>query len=181
MLGDGRCFTLSDTCMPLRLVNSVLFSVTLAVFITSAACNRPSPKSQPATSTDEWHQFQGTWIATGTRQSIPLGGTRKASITNFSGTMLLAGPSRPAVGFRAEAIVLNDSVTGLMAAPSGPMTGATRSTANSKVRETRPATNCPAVLSGALDDTPEPLDLMSSFGGSSSKQKVAPYRDSRRV
>ena len=27
---------------------------------------------------------------------------------------MLSGPSRPAVGFRAEAIVLNDSLTGLM-------------------------------------------------------------------
>ena len=114
MRGHGHYFGLSDTAMPLRLVNFVVFSVILAGFITSSACNRPSPGSQPAASTDEWHAFQGTWIATGTRQSIPLGGTRKASITNFSGTMLLAGPSRPAVGFRAEAIVMNDSATGLM-------------------------------------------------------------------
>jgi hypothetical protein len=42
-----------------------------------------------------------------------LDGERRASISNFSGSLILAGPSRPDVGFRAEAIVFNDSLTGL--------------------------------------------------------------------
>jgi hypothetical protein len=33
---------------------------------------------------------------------------------DFNGSLMLTGPSRPAVGFRAEAIVLNDSVTGMV-------------------------------------------------------------------
>jgi len=44
---------------------------------------------------------------------MPLEGDRRASISNFSGSLVLAGPSRPDVGFRAEAIVFNDSLTGL--------------------------------------------------------------------
>jgi hypothetical protein len=43
-----------------------------------------------------------------------LGGDRRASIANLNGSLLLAGPARPAIGFRAEAIVLNDSVTGMV-------------------------------------------------------------------
>ena len=63
---------------------------------------------------DDWREFQGTWTAVGNRHVIPLGGNRSASIADFNGSLMLAGPSRPAVGFRAEAIVLNDSVTGML-------------------------------------------------------------------
>ena len=45
---------------------------------------------------------------------IRLGAGRRASIADFDGSLLLAGPSRPALGFRAEAIVLNDSTTGMV-------------------------------------------------------------------
>ena len=43
-----------------------------------------------------------------------LGSDRQASIADLNGSLVLAGPSRPAVGFRAEAIVLNDSATGMV-------------------------------------------------------------------
>jgi hypothetical protein len=39
---------------------------------------------------------------------------RRSSISNLEGSLLLAGTSRPALGFRAEAIVFNDSVTGMV-------------------------------------------------------------------
>ena len=42
------------------------------------------------------------------------GSDRRASIADLEGSLLLAGPARPAVGFRAEAIVLNDSATGMV-------------------------------------------------------------------
>jgi hypothetical protein len=54
------------------------------------------------------------WSAVGQRQVIPLGGERRASIADYSGSLMLSGASRPAVGFRAEAIMLNDSVTGMV-------------------------------------------------------------------
>jgi hypothetical protein len=60
------------------------------------------------------HAFQGIWTAAGRRTVIDLGGGRRASIADFSGSLMLTGPTRPDVGFRATAIVLNDSVTGLM-------------------------------------------------------------------
>ncbi len=62
----------------------------------------------------EWREFQGIWTAVGSRHGITLGSSRRASIANFDGTLLLSGDARPAVGFRAEAIVLNDSATGMV-------------------------------------------------------------------
>ena len=59
------------------------------------------------------HAFQGIWTAVGQRTAIDLGGGRSASIAEFSGSVMLTGPARPDVGFRANVIVLNDSVTGL--------------------------------------------------------------------
>jgi len=39
---------------------------------------------------------------------------RRASIADLDGTLLLGGPSRPGLGFRAEALVFNDSATGMV-------------------------------------------------------------------
>ena len=81
-------------------------------FLMIAGCSRTPRTSQPFSSGEEWHEFQGTWTAAGSRASIPLGDGRRASIAKLEGSLVLAGPSRPAVGFRAEALVLNDSATG---------------------------------------------------------------------
>jgi hypothetical protein len=35
-------------------------------------------------------------------------------VATLDGSLLLTGPSRPAVGFRAEAVVFNDSATGMI-------------------------------------------------------------------
>jgi len=48
------------------------------------------------------------------RQSIALGADRKASVSMLRGSLLLSGAARPAVGFRAEVLVLNDSATGMV-------------------------------------------------------------------
>lgn len=78
-----------------------------------AACGPTSPpvETPPA---GGWHEFQGTWTAAGIRHIVRLGSDRQASVANLNGSLLLAGPSRPGVGFRAEAIVLNDSATGMV-------------------------------------------------------------------
>ena len=59
------------------------------------------------------YPFQGTWTASGVRHTIPLGRGRHASVADLTGSLLLAGPSRPGVGFRAEVLTLNDSSTGM--------------------------------------------------------------------
>ncbi|HWC16954.1 MAG TPA: hypothetical protein VG498_08055 [Terriglobales bacterium] len=84
----------------------------IGLFLVSG-CSR-SPQMPQANSGTDWHEFQGTWSATGSRNVIRLEGDRRASIANFNGSLMLSGASRPNVGFRADAIVFNDSSTGLI-------------------------------------------------------------------
>lgn len=87
-------------------------ALALTGLLAIAACG-PAPQPQVAAD-GGWRAFQGTWTATGSRHAIPLGGDRRSSIADLTGSLLLAGPARPGVGFRAEAIVLNDSATGMV-------------------------------------------------------------------
>ena len=88
--------------------------VTLAALLFAIACSRTPPTTHAPPAGDGWHQFQGTWTAAGSRISIPLGNGRRASTAKFEGSLVLAGTSRPAVGFRAESIVFNDTATGMV-------------------------------------------------------------------
>jgi hypothetical protein len=74
----------------------------------------PAPPSSAAETPGEWREFQGLWVATGSRQSIPLGHDRQASVATFDGTLMLSGAGRPNLGFRASAVVLNDTRTGMV-------------------------------------------------------------------
>jgi len=89
-------------------------AVALAGLLALAACSPASPPAEPAPAGGEWREFQGTWTAAGSRHTMRLGADRQASIASLNGSLLLAGPSRPGVGFRAEAIVLNDSASGMV-------------------------------------------------------------------
>jgi hypothetical protein len=80
--------------------------------IALGGCERKT--ESPATTTDEWREFQGSWNAAGTRRTIPLGGDRKGSTIDLRGTMSLVGEGRPSVGFQSEVIALVDSETGLV-------------------------------------------------------------------
>ena len=93
---------------------SSFLTIALAGLLVVTACNRSREASESLSTDSEWHEFQGTWTAAGSRISIPLGDGRRASTSKFEGSLLLGGPSRPAVGFRAEALVLNDTATGLI-------------------------------------------------------------------
>lgn len=87
----------------------------LFVALILAGLGAASPaQAQSASEDSEWHEFSGTWTAAGSRQDIGLGGDRRASVADYSGSLMLYGTSRPALGFRAEAVVLNDSATGLI-------------------------------------------------------------------
>ena len=87
----------------------------VAVALAAAACG-PSVTEppKPVAAASEWREFKGSWNAAGTRRIIPLGADRSGSIIDLRGTMLLAGPERPGVGFLSEAIALVDSETGLV-------------------------------------------------------------------
>jgi hypothetical protein len=84
----------------------------LAALLLTAACGRsggPVPQSSPG----EWHSFEGTWTAAGTRRTLRLGPDDRAAIFELTGSVLLTGAQRPAVGFRAQAIGFSDSRAGM--------------------------------------------------------------------
>lgn len=72
-----------------------------------------SPPDAPL-SPSEWREFEGSWTATGSRQAMPLGSDRRASIANLEGSLVLVGGSRPGAGFRARVIAFNDSASGMV-------------------------------------------------------------------
>jgi len=84
----------------------------LALALAAAACGPAAESPRLAAASGERLEFTGTWSAAGSRHTIPLGGDRTGAVVELSGTLLLAGPGRPGVGFRAEVIGLVDSVTG---------------------------------------------------------------------
>lgn len=78
------------------------------------ACGRAPQVSNAASPDGEWHEFEGTWTAAGSRTIMHLGGGRQAAVSSSNGSLVLSGRSRPGVGFRAWAIVFNDSATGVI-------------------------------------------------------------------
>jgi hypothetical protein len=89
-----------------------LFVIALA--LAAAACGPTTKPPPPVAADGDWRQFAGSWNAAGIRHTIPLGADRRGSIIDLKGTMLLAGPDRPGVGFLSQAIALVDSETGLV-------------------------------------------------------------------
>jgi len=85
----------------------------IAALLALAACDRPAGEAAPAPP-DGWHDFSGSLTAAGNRRVILLGGERRASVVDLTGSMLLGGPSRPGVGFRADIIAFNDSTSGMV-------------------------------------------------------------------
>jgi hypothetical protein len=86
--------------------------VLLALAFAVAACGPATQPPRPAAAAGEWLEFEGSWNGAGSRHTISLGEERVGSIVDLRGTMLLAGPDRPGVGFHSEVIGLVDSATG---------------------------------------------------------------------
>ncbi len=84
----------------------------VAALAAVAGCGPASPPAPALRADDGWREFSGTWNAAGTRHTIALGSQRRASIVDLRGTLLLAGPARPDIGFRGDAIGLSDSAAG---------------------------------------------------------------------
>lgn len=95
-------------------IASFLSAVIVANLLLMSACSGARQGAQTASGSNEWHEFQGTWTASGSRNVMRLEGERRASIANFNGSLVLSGSSRPNVAFRAEAIVFDDTRTGVM-------------------------------------------------------------------
>lgn len=86
----------------------------LVVLVAASVGGVSSARTDSPPEDSGWYEFSGTWTAAGRRQIIGLGGDRQASVADYSGSLMLRGTSRPALGFRAEAVVLNDSATGMI-------------------------------------------------------------------
>jgi hypothetical protein len=84
----------------------------LALAFAAAACGPATESPRPAAAPGESLEFEGSWNAAGSRYTISLGEDRVGSIIDLRGTLLLAGPGRPGVGFHSEVIGLVDSATG---------------------------------------------------------------------
>jgi hypothetical protein len=86
----------------------------LTIFLLVLGCSRAPHASPSAPSAEGWHQFQGTWTAAGSRNIMPMGRDRRAAVSTFEGSLVLAGESGVGVGFQSQALVFNDSATGLV-------------------------------------------------------------------
>jgi hypothetical protein len=109
----GIAVTMRTPFRPQTYKRAQCIALYLAMLV-SVICVPSLAWTQTTSANGEWRDFEGIWTAVGKREVIPLGGDRQASITDFSGSLVLSGPSRPALGFRAEAIVLYDTLTGLV-------------------------------------------------------------------
>ena len=78
----------------------------------AAACGPAAESPRSAAAPGQVLEFEGSWNAAGSRHSISLGEGRIGSIVDLKGTLLLAGPGRPGVGFQSEVIGLVDTARG---------------------------------------------------------------------
>jgi len=85
----------------------------LSALLLTAGCGQSSNPAPETLSTGEWHAFEGTWTAAGTRRTLHLGSEDRAAVFDLSGSVLLTGAQRPAVGFIARAIGFSDSRAGM--------------------------------------------------------------------
>jgi hypothetical protein len=111
-------------CAPLRKVKEVISRqhgllspawqrLLLSALLLAAGCGQSGSPAPETLSAGEWHTFEGTWTAAGTRRTLHLGSEDRAAIFDLSGSVLLTGAQRPAVGFRAQAIGFSDSRAGM--------------------------------------------------------------------
>jgi len=96
-----------------RALRSLALLASLLPVSLPLACGR-EPDVPAASAAGGWHEFEGSWGATGRRKELHLGADRMVAVVEASGSLLLSGPSRPALGFRGEAITFADERTGLI-------------------------------------------------------------------
>jgi hypothetical protein len=82
-----------------RLVASVM---TVVAVVAAPSAQEPPDRSQP---------FDGTWSASGQRQTMPTENGRLAAIARVSGAVVLSHGSGIAAGFAAEAIAFDDGTS----------------------------------------------------------------------
>ena len=78
----------------------------------AAACSGPATEPRSALAPGESRTFEGSWTASGTRQTLALEPDHKASIFNLTGSVLLTGERGLGVGFQGDVIGFSDNKTG---------------------------------------------------------------------
>jgi hypothetical protein len=79
----------------------------------AVACSQPAVRAPEAQPPGEWHTFEGTWSASGTRQTVNLETNHRSSIFDLTGSLLLTGDRGLGVGFQAKVIGFSDSLAGM--------------------------------------------------------------------
>ena len=92
----------------------ILCAALAAVLLLTAGCDRSNGPANQRAPAGEWREFEGTWTAAGTRRMLHLGPDQRAAVFDLTGSLLLTGAERPAVGFQAQAIGFSDSHTGMV-------------------------------------------------------------------
>jgi hypothetical protein len=87
--------------------------VALAPLLSVVACNPPTVRAPDVQRSGEWHTFEGSWSASGTRQTLILETDHRASTFDLTGSLLLTGDRGLGVGFRAKAIGFSDNLVGM--------------------------------------------------------------------
>ena len=85
----------------------------LTLLLFTAGCSRPSAPTAEIPPSGDWRTFQGTWSASGTRQTLSLGTNHRALIFDLTGSLLLTGDQGLGVGFQARALGITDSLAGM--------------------------------------------------------------------
>jgi len=65
-------------------------------------------EGQEPPSADGWRPFEGTWSASGRRQTIPVEGGARAAVVELSGAIVLRAGEGLSRGFAAETIAFDD-------------------------------------------------------------------------
>jgi hypothetical protein len=86
----------------------------LPLVLFAVACSQSMAPAPKALSAGDWHTFEGTWSASGTRQTIDLGTNHHASIFDLTGSLVLTGDRGLGLGFRANTIGFSDNLTGIL-------------------------------------------------------------------
>jgi hypothetical protein len=87
--------------------------VALVVLLFTAGCSQPVVPTPEIPSPGEWRTFEGTWSASGSRQTLNLGTNHRASTFDLTGSLLLTGDRGLGVGFRAQVIGFSDNLAGM--------------------------------------------------------------------
>jgi hypothetical protein len=77
--------------------------LSLAVLCLVSGAAAPAPDAQ-----EGWRTFEGSWSASGQRQSLPTESQRPASIVYLSGSVVITSGDGVGKGFRGEAIGFDD-------------------------------------------------------------------------